>query len=241
VDSYQLAFRNFSPIPRFLIPSWMDETAMDSYYRWDATAYQPGDLMFPIYRYLDKKGGEQYRGNRWNNNYRRYRAVGWKGYSFLNDGDPDTPPQPQNGDPTYEPWEVDDYKWRDAIVMGRNGECLIKQWFVSDFKGKSPLPPPKIDSRQIFLINKAKQSTVIKGDLPLLTAEDNLIGAKLYRVDRSPLEPETFDKPTPTRSQIRKLPVETYNLSATTKRSIKTEKIYPVPQEAIILSASYCP
>jgi hypothetical protein len=242
IDSYRAAYNALPrrPIPRSLLPPWLAENSFDSYYRYNTNFHVPGDLMWPVYRYMDRTGAERYSGGVWSNNYFGFRAIGWKGESFLNpDSDPNI--NPPDREPQYEPWEVELYKWRDPIVCSKDGKyLLLKQWIESASKGRPPSPPMSYKASQIVLMTGTKETT-IKGDLPLLTAEDQLIGAKLYRVDRSPLESLAINAPQPIRSTIRRLPVEIYALGTKATRSIKTEKIYPVPQEAIVLSASYHP
>jgi hypothetical protein len=242
INSYRFAHNSMPQIPletvRTLLPPWLSEDAFDSFYRYDTASFQPGDLCYPVFRYMDKTGAERYSGNHWNNYYNEFRVMKWRGYYFL--GDPDRDSQPPDTEPNYEPWEVELYQWRDPIVCSKDGRSvLVKQWIESAVKGNPPAPPMAYKAQQIVLMKGTKE-TNIQGSLPLLCAEDTLIENKLYRVDRSSLEPS--DSPGGSaRSRTRKLPVETYLLSQQTKVSTKTEKIYPIPENAVILSASYYP
>ncbi|MGL5060917.1 MAG: hypothetical protein ACRC62_13155 [Microcoleus sp.] len=160
---------------------------------------------------------------------------------------PANPKDPEgNPSPTWQNWSIDDYKWAEPIVLGKSGELLFKSLIFADWEG-NPLrnkPATKKDDRLIKLRIKTSTATTeatIKGKLPLLCAEDTLIGKILYRVDRSVFYPETPADPVPKKSTFKKLPVEIYSLSENTEVVIKNAKIFKIPDNAEILSASFWP
>lgn len=160
---------------------------------------------------------------------------------------PGTPNGPDGSPtPTWTNWSIEDYTWADPIVLGKNNELLFKSLIFADWTGNPTRnkPAAKKDDRLIKLRIKTGTTTTettIKGALPFLCAEDTLIQKTLYRVDRSGFYPETPADPIPKKSTFKKLPVEIYSLSESTEVVIKKAKIFKIPDDAEILSASFFP
>ena len=168
-------------------------------------------------------------------------------------GTPDPDPAKQFL-PTYKPWTLEDYLWNDPIVIGKSGESLWKNNVFIDYTGNPPKKPAAKKDEKILKFKAAKPPDPINGGVseeiaeitvagkfPLLCSEDNLIGSKLFRVDRSDFYPAIPGTPDPRRSSIKKLFVETYSLSATTAVTVKKYPIFPIPDGVEILSASFHP
>ena len=169
-----------------------------------------------------------------------------------------SPPSKISGDPanpstpTYSPWTLEDYLWNDPIVIGKSGEALWKNKAFIDYTGNPPNKPAAKKDDKLLKFKAAKPPDPIGGGLsqdipemtiagkfPLLCSEDNLIGSKLFRVDRSVFYPAVPGTPNPRRGSIKKLFVETYSLSATTAVTVKKYPIFPIPDDVEILSASF--
>ena len=171
-----------------------------------------------------------------------------------------TPPSKGSSDPdaskrslpTYKPWTLEDYLWNDPIVIGKNGESLWKNKVFIDYTGNPPKKPTAKKDDKLLKFKASKPSDpigggisedipemTIAGKFPLLCSEDNLVGSKLFRVDRSVFYPAIPGTPNPRRSSIKKLFVETYTLSATTAVTVKKYPIFPIPDDVEILSASF--
>ena len=154
--------------------------------------------------------------------------------------------------PTYNPWTIEDYLWNDPIVIGSNGESLWKNKAFIDYTGNPPKKPAAKKDEKLLKFKAAKPPDPIGGGLleeipemtiagkfPLLCSEDNLIGSKLFRVDRSVFYPSIPGTPNPRRSGIKKLFVETYSLGTKTEVTVKKYPIFPIPDDVEILSASF--
>jgi hypothetical protein len=160
---------------------------------------------------------------------------------------PPAPPGPGGYPaPTWSDWSIEDYKWADPIVLGKNSELLFKSLLFVDWTGNPTRnkPEAKKDERTIKLrlgTGNAITETTIAGKLPLLSPEDTLIQRVLYRVDRSGFEPSSPTATPPKKSSFKSLPVEIYSLSGNTEVVIQNAKIFKIPDDAEILSASFFP
>ena len=166
-----------------------------------------------------------------------------------------TPKGPDLNEPTKPseaPWTLEDYLWNDPIVVGKSGEALWKNKVFIDYTGNPPKKPAAKKDDKLLKFKAPKPPNPIGGGLsedilevtiagkfPLLCAEDNLVGSKLFRVDRSVFYPAIPGTPNPRRSSIKRLLVETYTLSATTAVTVKKYPIFPIPDDVEILSASF--
>jgi hypothetical protein len=225
---------------RDALPEWIDRNAFDGWFYNSDNINMPQKripntgIIYPIFRYLDWYGREQWRSNGLGYEDQSVldsiKTVGWKGYSF-------DPEQPPDAEPSYAPYTITDHKWADPIVVSQNGEILYKRWLEMKTTGSAPTPIPELRNHAIYL--KRGSIKKIEGVLPLLSAEDSLEGSKLYRVDRSPLDIAKTGTDKPPRSSVGSLNVETYSLGSVTTKSKRSEPIYVIPQNAEILSASY--
>ena len=232
-------------VERSELPEWIDVDTFDQWYFSELTgiptmpfvAYT--GVLFPIFRYLDWYGREQWRSNGWgyggDSISTPIKTVRWKGFSFLDSLNPQA--QPPDAEPSYAPYTIDDHKWADTIVVSENGSVLYKRWLEMKTTGNPPTPIPELINHAVYLKNKS--IVKVGGVLPLLSAEDTLDGSKLYRVDRSPLDIAKTGNDKPPRANVKSLNVEAYALSIKTTMSKITEDIYAIPQNAEILSASY--